>query len=367
MRVRERCGYSGDGYGENMPLGPLMVDIEGTELSLEDQEILTHPLIGGVILFSRNYVSREQLKHLVEQIHALRDPRLVVAVDHEGGTVQRFRDDFTHLPASAQLGSLYQDDSVQALKLSRDVGWLLALELRAIGVDISFTPVLDVAQADSQVLNHRTYHSDPQVVAELAHQLMLGMQEAGMQATGKHFPGHGGVSGDSHHELPVDNRSFADIYALDILPFERMIHYGLAGIMPAHVVYPQIDSNPAGFSPIWLQDILRKRLEFTGIIFSDDLSMSGAYVAGGYPERAHAALEAGCDVLLVCNNRPGAIEIIDANKPVSNPVLQMRMAHMHGRMVDELTAYTDNPRWIKTVDAVRLLHDEYPVEQELDF
>jgi len=344
-----------------------MVDVEGKTLDREDREILEHPLVGGVILFTRNYESREQLGHLIQQIHEVRDPRLIVAVDHEGGPVQRFRDGFTHLPAAAQLGNLYRHDDEHALKLVRDVGWLLAIELRAIGMDISFTPVLDIEKAGSHVLQDRTYHSDPQVVAEMARQLMSGMQEAGMQATGKHFPGHGGVRGDSHHELPVDERSFEDIYALDILPFERMIHYGLAGIMPAHVVYRQIDPNPAGFSRYWLQDVLRRRLEFSGVIFSDDLSMAGAHVVGGYTERAEAALDAGCDVLLVCNNRQGAAEILDQVRPKPNPVLQTRIARMHGKIVDGLMEYKENPRWKATVDTVRLLHDEYPVEQELNF
>lgn len=350
-----------------MSLGPLMVDVEGKELDPEDREILAQPLVGGVILFTRNYESREQLGRLIQQIHDVRHPRLIVAVDHEGGPVQRFRDGFTHLPASAQLGSLYRDDVDYALKLTRDVGWLLAIELRAVGVDISFTPVLDIEKKDSSVLKDRSYHSDPQVVAEMAHQLMLGMQEAGMQATGKHFPGHGGVSGDSHLELPVDDRSYEDIYVQDILPFERMIHYGLAGIMPAHVVYRQVDKNPAGFSRIWLQDVLRKRMEFTGVIFSDDLSMAGAHMVGGYPERAEAALEAGCDVLLVCNNRQGVVEVIDRLEPKPNPVLQMRIVRMHGKKVNELANYQNGTRWKNTVKAVRLIHDEYPMEQELKF
>jgi beta-N-acetylhexosaminidase len=344
-----------------------MLDIAGLELSPEDREILSHPLVGGVILFTRNYESREQLTHLVDEIHSIRDPRLVVTVDHEGGPVQRFRDDFTHLPAASQLGRLYDYDAGKAQRLATDVGWVLATELRAVGIDHSFTPVLDIEKQGSNVLKDRTFHRDPQVVAELARRQMSGLQEAGMQATGKHFPGHGGVSGDSHEELPVDSRAYEDIYAADILPFERMIHYGLAGIMPAHVVYEQLDKLPAGFSHFWIQEVLRKRLEFTGVIFSDDLSMAGAYVVGGYTERAEASLEAGCDVMLVCNNRVGAIEVLDNVKPRVNPVLQLRVAHMHGRDIDGVEDFRSSDRWQTTCEAIKLLKDEFPEEQELDF
>lgn len=344
-----------------------MIDVGGLELSPEDREVLAHPLVGGVILFTRNYENREQLSQLVSHIHALREPRLIVAVDHEGGPVQRFREDFTHLPAMAQLGALYDHHRDEALKLSEEVGWLLATELRAVGVDHSFTPVLDIEKRGSSVLKDRTFHSDPQVVAELGRRLMTGLQQAGMQATGKHFPGHGGVVEDSHDELPVDARSYEDIYASDILPFERMIHYGLAGIMPAHVVYEQLDKMPAGFSRFWLGEVLRTRLEFTGLIFSDDLSMAGAHVVGGYADRAAAALEAGCDVLLVCNNRPGAIEVLDNIKPVDNPALQLRIAHMHGRGRADSDEYRESDRWQSVCNSIRLLQDEFPQEQELKF
>lgn len=344
-----------------------MIDVEGLELSPEDREVLAHPLVGGVILFTRNYENREQLSQLVSQIHTLREPRLIVAVDHEGGPVQRFREDFTHLPAMAQLGALYDHHRDQALKLTEDVGWLLATELRSVGVDHSFTPVLDIEKKGSSVLKGRTFHRDPQVVAELGRRLMAGLQQAGMQATGKHFPGHGGVLEDSHDELPVDPRSYEDIYATDILPFERMIHYGLAGIMPAHVVYEQLDKMPAGFSRFWLGEVLRTRLEFTGLIFSDDLSMAGAHVVGGYTDRAAAALEAGCDVLLVCNNRSGAVEVLDDIKPVDNPALQLRIAHMHGRRSGDAGDYRESDRWQSVCNSIRLLQDEFPQEQELKF
>lgn len=347
-----------------MSLGPIILDIDGLELTEEDRELISHPLVGGVILFSRNYASPEQLTALVSDIHALREPHLLVTVDHEGGPVQRFREAFTHLPSMSQLGQLYQHDKQQALALSQDIGWLLAAELRQCGIDHSFTPVLDLEQPDSLVLRHRTFHRDGQIVAEMAHRLMAGLNEAGMQATGKHFPGHGGVGGDSHEVLPVDNRQYEDIYAQDILPFERMIHYGLAGIMPAHVVYEQLDSMPAGFSHFWIQEVLRARLAFQGLIFSDDLSMAGAHQVGGYIERAEAAQEAGCDILLVCNDRGGTIEIVDQLQQKPNPARQTRMARMHGRM-DFDDGLQTSLRWKNTVNAIKLLQDEFPVSQEL--
>jgi beta-N-acetylhexosaminidase len=349
-----------------MSLGPLMLDIAGKSLTPEDRDILQHPLVGGLILFTRNYESPEQLKHLVREIHALRDPPLIVAMDHEGGPVQRFRDGFTHLPAAGQLGRLYRHQPDKALMLARETGWLLAVELREVDIDISFAPVLDIEKKESRVLQDRTFHSDPQVVSDLAHQLMLGMREAGMQATGKHFPGHGGVIGDSHQELPIDNRQYDEIYQHDILPFEQMIHYGLAGIMPAHVVYRQVAPEAAGFSRYWIQDVLRRHLRFAGVVFSDDLSMAGAEIAGGYADRAMAATTAGCDVVLVCNHREGAVQVLDEMQYSQNPVMQSRIARMHGKATRETENYQENPRWQRAVREIRSLLEEHPVEMELN-
>ncbi len=350
-----------------MSPGPLIIDIEGQSLTAEDTEVLGHPLVGGVILFTRNFATPAQITELAKHIHAIREPRLLVAIDHEGGPVQRFQDGFTHLPAAAQLGRYYDYNPSKALQLTRDTGWLLAIELGAVGIDHSFTPVLDRKTHGSKVLKDRTYHHDVQVIAELGNQLMKGLQEGGMQATGKHFPGHGGVKEDSHLELPVDTRPYEDIYSQGIFPFERMIHYGLAGIMPAHVIYEQVDSNPAGFSRIWLEEILRKQLEFNGLIFSDDLSMAGAHGAGGYTERAEAALAAGCDIVLACNNRTGVIEILEKLKHSPDPVLHSRLAHMRGRHTEAQETYRDSARWKKTVDDIHSLNDEFPMEQELKF
>lgn len=346
--------------------GVLVVDIAGHALTAEDRELLRHPLVGGVILFTRNYASRGQLIRLVSEIHGLREPHLLVTVDHEGGPVQRFQSGFTRLPSMSQLGLLYRHDRGRALRLTQEVGWLLAAELRECGVDHSFTPVLDLEREDSTVLRFRTFHHDGQVVAELARCLMAGLQEGGMQATGKHFPGHGGVSGDSHEVLPVDTRCYEDIYAQDILPFERMIRDGLASVMPAHVIYEQVDSLPAGFSAVWIQDVLRRRLAFEGVVVSDDLSMAGACQAGGYTERAEAAQEAGCDVLLICNNRPGAIEVAEHLRQQQSPARQARMERVWGRR----TAAPEGdlrllPRWQGVVGAIGLLQDQFPLSEGL--
>lgn len=314
-----------------MSLGPVMLDLEGTVLQPGEREMLQHPLVGGVILFTRNYESPEQLMALVEQIHQVRSPRLLVSVDHEGGRVQRFREGFTRLPPARTFGRIYDEDRRRGRHLAETAGWLMAAELRAVGIDFSFAPVLDIDKGISEIIGDRAYHSDPQVVSELALAYVHGMGEAGMAATGKHFPGHGGVEADSHVAISVDKRAEADMSADDLVPFERLIGNGLAGIMPAHVIYPAVDSQPAGFSPYWLQEVLRTRLGFKGLIFSDDLSMEGATVAGGYVERAEAAFAAGCDVVLVCNNRKGAEALLDGLRMEPDPVLHARLARMHGR------------------------------------
>ena len=314
-----------------MSLGPVMLDLEGVNITPQEREILSHPLVGGVILFTRNFASVEQLEALVQDLHQVRSPRLLIAVDHEGGRVQRFRDGFTALPAAAHFGQVYDENPQLARHLAEIAGWLMAVELRAVGIDFSFAPVLDVDHGASAVIGDRAFHQNPAVVAELGRAYIKGMHEAGMAATGKHFPGHGGVEADSHTAIPVDEREYSDIYAHDILPFKRLAHQGLAAVMPAHVIYSKVDKLPAGFSPYWLKEILRKRLGFQGVIFSDDLHMQGASVMGdSYTERARAALAAGCDMALICNNRAGALEILDNLKEYNDPVAHLRLARMHG-------------------------------------
>jgi beta-N-acetylhexosaminidase len=314
-----------------MSLGPVMLDIEGLTLSAIERERLQHPLTGGVILFSRNYQSPEQVEALTREIHALRTPQLLIAVDHEGGRVQRFRNGFTGLPAIRHLGGIYDENSKRAKRLAETSGWLMATELRAVGVDFSFAPVLDLDRGISQVIGDRAFHSRPEAVADLAHAYLRGMHHAGMAATGKHFPGHGCVAADSHVAMPVDERELVDILAEDIVPFERMIHFGLEAIMPAHVIFPRVDAQPAGFSRVWLQQILRKQLGFQGVIFSDDLSMEGAKGAGDVVTRARAALSAGCDMVLVCNDPAAADQVLDGLGQHDDPASQLRLVRMHGR------------------------------------
>lgn len=292
-----------------------MLDVAGTELTDEERATLRHPLVGGVILFSRNYASPEQLVALTAEIHALRSPPVLVAVDHEGGRVQRFRDGFTRLPPMRALGVLWETDRSAALRAARAVGYVLAAELRACGVDLSFTPVLDLDHGPSGVIGDRAFHRNPDVVATLAQALIDGLAEAGVSSVGKHFPGHGFVSADSHLALAVDNRSYADIAADDLVPFEKLIGV-LGGVMPAHIIFDQVDaSRTAGFSPSWLQVVLRQRLGFRGAVFSDDLSMEGASVAGDVVGRASAAIQAGCDMALVCNDPEAARDLLTRWRP----------------------------------------------------
>jgi beta-N-acetylhexosaminidase len=310
--------------------GPVMLDVAGTKLTPEDEARLRHPLVGGVILFKRNYESPAQLAELTTSIRALRTPPLLIAVDHEGGRVQRFREGFTRLPPMRELGKEWDAHPKRAKHLAQQVGLVLASELRACGVDFSFTPVLDVDYGSSCVIGDRAFHSDPQAISELAHSLLLGLKQGGMPTVGKHFPGHGFVCADSHLDIPVDERSYTDIELCDLIPFRQMVNFGLTAVMPAHVIYPKVDSHPAGFSRVWLKDILRGELGFEGCIFSDDLSMEGATVAGGIVQRADAALNAGCDMVLVCNRPDSADELLAGLKWVMPPQSKARLAHMHG-------------------------------------
>ncbi len=285
-----------------LPPGPVMVDVQGTVLTDQERERLRHPLVGGVILFSRNFENRAQLTALCRSIHEARNEPLLIAVDHEGGRVQRFREDgFTTLPAMSQLGQLWTRDAVKAAAVAADTGYVLAAELRACGVDMSFTPVLDLDWGVSKVIGDRSFHRSPRAVSMLAAGLIRGLNKAGMAACGKHFPGHGGVEADSHHEIPVDDRTLEEILDEDAAPYGWLGTLQLPSVMPAHVIYSKVDPLPAGFSPYWIQRVLRKALAYDGVIFSDDLTMEGATVVGDILARAQAALGAGCDMVLVCN------------------------------------------------------------------
>lgn len=339
--------------GATIPLGPVMLDVVGTALAADDRRRLLHPLTGGVVLFTRNYESPEQLAQLTADIHGLRHPRLLIAVDHEGGRVQRFRQGFTAIPPMRELGKAWDINPQGARQLARDVGLVLAAELRAHGVDLTFAPVLDVDHGTSSVIGDRAFHAHPQVVAELAHALMRGFRHAGMSAVGKHFPGHGYVRADSHHEVPMDERSYSEIEEADLLPFRRLIEAGLGGIMPAHVIYSKVDCNPACFSEVWLRKILRDNLKFDGVVFSDDLSMEGASVAGGVVARAEAALAAGCDMVLLCNAPAAADELLARLDAAMSPVSLARLARMHGRPpAESMAKLRQDPQYMKALRAI---------------
>lgn len=294
-----------------MPIGPLMIDIDSIELSQVDQEILNHPLVGGLILFSRNYESVEQVSALCDAVHNLRAEPLLIAVDHEGGRVQRFKEGFTRIPSMQLLGDVYENNPRRGLEYAKSVAWLIAAELREVGVDFSFAPVLDLNYGCSAVIGDRAFSRDKEIVADIAKAFQRGLTEVGMASIGKHFPGHGAVAPDSHVTIPVDERSFDEIMAQDVFPFQQLIQAGMKGIMPAHVIYKQIDELPASFSKHWLQTVLRQQLQFDGAIFSDDLSMHGASVVGDHVQRAKTALQAGADMALVCNDRSAVEQIID--------------------------------------------------------
>ncbi len=337
-----------------LPLGPVIVDIAGHALTAEERTRLIHPQVGGIILFSRNYESPEQLTRLTQEIHALRQPPLLITVDHEGGRVQRFREGFTVLPPMRELGVIWENDRAQAKALAQQTGYVLAAELRACGVDLSYTPVLDVDFGNSSVIGNRAFHHNPAAITELALGLIHGLRDGGMSSVGKHFPGHGHVRADSHLEMPVDARPFSEIENSDLVPFRRLIDNGLGAIMPAHVIYPEVDDKPAGFSKRWLGEILRGQLGFGGMIFSDDLSMEGARSAGDVIARAHAAFTAGCDMVLVCND-PVAAERLLAGLDYQMPATSLtRIARIHGRGgAESLKKLQHDAHYVAAVAVVR--------------
>ncbi len=327
-----------------MTLGPVMVDLAGPELRPDERELLLRPEVGGVILFARNIVSPAQLTALVDTLHALRSPALLVAIDQEGGRVQRCRDGFTTLPPVRLLGHLYDASPREAREVARLFGWLLAAELRACHVDLSFAPVLDLDRGVSQVIGDRALHRTPEAVAVLGQALMLGMRDAGMAAVGKHFPGHGGAVADSHVAEAVDRRDWGELLD-DIEPFRRMIDAGLPAVMMGHVIYPEVDPRPAGFSPRWIREELRVRLGFEGAVFSDDLSMRGAVSGGGPSGRAQAALDAGCDMVLVCNEPAAARRVVSDLEGYADPAAQLRLVRLRPRRHLEWSALRAFPQW----------------------
>ncbi len=347
-----------------MSNGPLMLDLQGLSVLPEEREMLAHPATGGVILFSRNYQSPEQLEQLVAEIQNARSPHLLIAVDQEGGRVQRFREKFSELPPLAVFGTCYQQNKNKARELASDVAWLMASELRAHGIDFSFAPVLDIDYGVSGVIGNRAFSRDTQAIADLAFSWSKGAREAGMASVGKHFPGHGAVEADSHLELPIDERDFDTIWMNDLFPFRHLIQNNLEGIMPAHVIYSSCDARPAGYSEFWIKEILRQRMQFSGVIFSDDLSMEGANFAGGYEDRANMALQAGCDMILVCNNPEGAAQTLDALSDYHDPVSQSRLVRMHGKGELSMDQVRENPRWASSLRHIDKLSDDHTIAME---
>jgi beta-N-acetylhexosaminidase len=325
------------------PLGPVVLDPQGPALTEDDRRRLRHPAAGGVILFTHNFESPEQLLALTADIAGLRDPELPICVDHEGGRVQRFALGFTAIPPMRRLGVLWDRDREAARRAARAVGTVIAAELGAHGVDFSFTPVLDLDYGSSAVIGHRALHYDPNAVGALASQLIEGLAAGGMAAVGKHFPGHGFAAADSHVAVPTDARPTKDIFRKDLAPYRAAIGAGLAAVMPAHVIYPQADPEPAGYSKYWLQDVLRGQLGFEGLIFSDDLSMEGASTAGGIEERARAALAAGCDMVLLCQKPEEQDRLLEslAATAVSVPERIEKLRRRGGRDLRKSVAYRE--------------------------
>ena len=328
----------------NYPIGPIMLDVEGLALAPHEKEIINHPNTGAVILFSRNYESPEQVTELIANIRAARQGNLLIAVDQEGGRVQRFQKGFTRLPPAARYA--------EAPELAEPAGWLMAAELLAVGVDFSFAPVLDIDCDISEIIGNRSFSTDHELATRLSSAFRKGMHAAGMAATGKHFPGHGAVALDSHLTLPIDERDMDSIRNKDLLPFKQLIAEGLEGIMPAHVLYPNIDANPAGFSPFWIQQILRKELNFNGTIFSDDLSMEGAASVGDFSERARLAQQAGCDMILVCNNPRAAEQVLDSLPVTKDPHRERRLNSMLGKPQMDREQLMNCEKWQKISDQI---------------
>lgn len=329
-------------------IGSLIISVEGLELTSEERELINHPLVGGVILFAPNYASRKQLSALTDSIRTARKSPLIIMVDQEGGRVQRFIDEFTRLPFMATFGNLYNENKAVALQNATDCGWLMATELLSAGIDLSLAPVLDLNKGMSSIIGQRAFHASPATVAVIAQAFINGMREAGMAATGKHFPGHGSVIPDSHIAMPVDTRSMAAIAAEDMVPFAQLASNGIDALMAAHIIFPEVDSVAVGFSRYWLQTVLRDQLGFKGAIMTDDLNMEGANISAHYADRVSAAREAGCDFTLLCNNRKAVISVLDTLSAADHQVPEARWKPLQGRVSAEQLNYRQLNRWQKT-------------------
>lgn len=332
-------------------LGSVMLDIEGLTLAPHEHDKLQHPNTGAVILFARNYQDPQQVTELIDSIRASRPGPLLIAVDQEGGRVQRFQNGFTRFPPAASYAI--------APELAEPAGWLMAAELLAVGVDFSFAPVLDIDCGVSQIIGDRAFATEAALATQLSSSFRKGMNRAGMAATGKHFPGHGAIALDSHLTLPIDNRDLDSLRSKDLIPFIQLINEGLEAVMPAHVLYANIDPNPAGFSPFWIQSILREELKFNGVVFSDDLSMEGAATAGDFPERARRAQQAGCDMLLVCNNPLAAEQVLESLPVTNDPIRTQRLMRMQGQRKLDRTQLLNSNLWLETNTLIKQHRERY--------
>ncbi|MCZ6516082.1 MAG: beta-N-acetylhexosaminidase [Gammaproteobacteria bacterium] len=342
-----------------MSLGPIMTDVSGVVLTDEDRELLEHPAIGGVILFSRNYVDDQQLRDLVGSVAALRTPSLLIAIDQEGGRVQRFADGFTRLPPLRWFGQQFNLDPAAARSLAHKAAWIMAVELLEFGIDFSFAPVVDIDWGLSEVIGDRAFHADPEVVSSLALSYTQGMRAAGMASVAKHFPGHGGVAADSHVSLPEDHRPYTDLIE-DLKPYQCLIDHGLQGIMPAHVRYTEVDQQIASMSEYWLRTELRENLGYKGAVFSDDLSMAGAGVVGEVPERVVTTIKAGSDMVLICNDRDAVVATLDATEGLHQPTSQARLIAMRPAGEAKDASLVGTSAWQNAVDELRAAIDRPP-------
>lgn len=340
--------------------GSLIMDLEGLQISPEEKNLLDHPAVGGVILFARNYDSKDQLTRLCRDIHSASKKPLLIMVDQEGGRVQRFVRDFTRLPYMAVFGDRYDSDPAGACRMAQDCGWLMAVELLSCGVDLSLAPVLDLNKGVSTVIGRRAFHAQPERVIKMAASFIAGMHDAGMASTGKHFPGHGSVTLDSHIAIPHDGRTLEEIAMDDMIPFQGLIKAGISAIMAAHIVFPEVDKMPVSLSRYWLQDILRRRLGFNGVIMSDDLNMEGANISSSFPDRIMAAREAGCDFTLLCNNRQGVIDTLDHLPAALQQAGKNKWSVLQGDFSTLKESCQDNQRWQAAHALLRELDAKIP-------
>ena len=334
-----------------MSLGPLMFSLEGSALSAEERRWLAAPIVGGVILFRRNFVDVAQLEALVREIHALRSPPLLVAVDQEGGRVQRFREPFTLLPAMRSLGHAFDLNAKSGRRAAVELGWIMAAEMLAVGIDLSFAPVVDLDLGLAEVIGDRALHREAEIVAELADAFADGMLAAGMVPTAKHFPSHAGAHADSHTDLAIDRRDYPDLFD-DLLPYRRLIASGLHSVMIAHVSFPRLDELPASLSRWWIETELRGRMRFSGAVISDDMNMEGVAEYGNHAERCALALEAGCDLVLLCNCPDVVADVIDELGGYKDPAASLRLMRLRGRPGPDLTSLRASQRWF---DAKRIV------------